>query len=299
MGLSLVFLAAGFGSRFGGGIKQIEPVGPNGEVLMDYAAHDALKAGFDRIIFIIRRDIEVEFRDRVGRRMEKRCDVSYAFQQIDDLPSGFAVPQARTKPWGTGHAVLACRNLINGPFCVLNADDYYGARAFRDIAAFLNTPAAPDGRLHACMAGYVLGRTLSPGGAVTRGICDVQDGVLTGIRETRGITMQDGMPCAQGRIIDPASTVSMNIWGLPAAFIDYLRDGFEPFLRGIAVENANSSEYLLPDIVADMLDAGRGDVRVLPTEDRWFGMTYASDREMARRCVKDLILNKIYPQKME
>ena len=299
MSITLAFLAAGFGSRFGGGIKQIEPVGPNGEVLMDYAAYDALKAGFDRIVFIIRRDIEAEFRDRIGRRMERRCDVQYAYQQIDDLPDGFAVPDGRRKPWGTGQALLACRNVIREPFCVLNADDYYGAQAFYDVAAFLKSPMKQDGRLHACMAGYVLDKTLSPSGAVTRGVCNVQDGMLTGICETRGIRIENGLPSVDGRAIDPASIVSMNIWGLPAEFIDYLSEGFAPFLRSLTAENAQTAEFLLPEIIAQMLSSGRGDVRVLPTQDAWFGMTYASDREMARSCVKKLILGQVYPEKMD
>ena len=299
MSITLAFLAAGFGSRFGGGIKQIEPVGPNGEVLMDYAAYDALKAGFDRIVFIIRRDIEAEFRDRIGRRMEKRCDVQYVYQQIDDLPDGFAVPDGRRKPWGTGQALLACRNVIHEPFCVLNADDYYGAQAFYDVAAFLKSPKKRDGRLHACMAGYVLDKTLSPSGAVTRGVCNVQDGMLTGICETRGIRIENGLPSVDGRAIDPASIVSMNIWGLPAEFIDYLSEGFAPFLRSLTAENAQTAEFLLPEIIAEMLKQGRGDVCVLPTQDAWFGMTYASDREMARSCVKKLILKQVYPEKMD
>lgn len=299
MSITLAFLAAGFGSRFGGGIKQIEPVGPNGEVLMDYAAYDALKAGFDRIVFIIRRDIEAEFRDRIGRRMEKRCDVQYVYQQIDDLPDGFSVPDGRRKPWGTGQALLACRNVIREPFCVLNADDYYGAQAFYDVAAFLKSLMKQDGRLHACMAGYVLDKTLSPSGAVTRGVCNVQDGMLTGICETRGIRIENGLPSVDGRAIDPASIVSMNIWGLPAEFIDYLSEGFAPFLRSLTAENAQTAEFLLPEIIAQMLKQGRGDVRVLPTQDAWFGMTYASDREMARSCVKKLILEQVYPEKMD
>ena len=299
MSITLAFLAAGFGSRFGGGIKQIEPVGPNGEVLMDYAAYDALKAGFDRIVFIIRRDIEAEFRDRIGRRMEKRCDVQYVYQQIDDLPDGFSVPDGRRKPWGTGQALLACRNVIHEPFCVLNADDYYGAQAFYDVAAFLKSPKKRDGRLHACMAGYVLDKTLSPSGAVTRGVCNVQDGMLTGICETRGIRIENGLPSVDGRAIDPASIVSMNIWGLPAEFIDYLSEGFAPFLRSLTAENAQTAEFLLPEIIAQMLKQGRGDVCVLPTQDAWFGMTYASDREMARSCVKKLILEQVYPEKMD
>ena len=191
-------MAAGFGSRFGGGVKQIEPVGPNGEVLMEYAVQDALQAGFNRVVFIIRRDIEQMFRDGVGKRVERKCDVEYVYQDLADVPPGIPLPQGRKKPWGTGHAVLACRKVIHEPFCVLNADDYYGAEAFRQIHAYISADARSNSELDCCMAGYVLGNTLSESGAVTRGICKVDAaGRLNEIRETRGILLRDGRPCVE------------------------------------------------------------------------------------------------------
>ena len=303
MKTSLVFMAAGFGSRFGGGVKQIEPVGPNGEVLMDYAVHDALAAGFDRVVFIIRKDIEADFRAGVGRRVEKKCDVEYVYQDISDLPAGFELPDGRKKPWGTGQAVLACRNVIKEPFCVLNADDYYGGEAFRRIHEYisLEKPAA-DG-LDLCMAGYVLGNTLSESGGVTRGLCRVNEsGKLQGLVETKGIVVENGAPCApdaNGRLcgLDPASVVSMNIWGMPAAFIDYLEEGFVPFLSALG-EDALSAEYLLPTIVGGMIEADRGSVQVLPTGDKWFGMTYAQDKKQTQDKIRELIAAGRYPEKL-
>ena len=302
MKTTLVFLAAGFGSRFGGGVKQIEPVGPNGEVLMDYAVYDALRAGFDRVVFIIRRDIEAEFRSGVGRRVEAKCDVEYAFQELTDLPAPFAVPEGRKKPWGTGQALLACRGVVDGPFCVLNADDYYGAEAFRLIHDCIAESRPRSAGLELCMAGYVLGNTLSDNGGVTRGLCRVNGaGMLEEICETRGIVKQDGAPWVPGdggmRPLDAASTVSMNIWGLPSAFIDYLAEGFVPFLEGMG-ERALSAEYLIPNAVEGMIRAGRGSVRVLPTADKWFGMTYAQDRRSAQEEIRKLIDEGRYPERL-
>ena len=300
MKAELVFMAAGFGTRFGGGVKQLEPVGPNGEVLMDYAVHDALAAGFERVVFIIRKDLEAEFRSGVGRRTEKKCDVEYVFQDTADIPAGFDHLLDRKKPWGTGQAVLACRNAVKGPFCVLNADDYYGSEAFRRIHRFLSGDQINSGRLQLCMAGYVLGNTLSESGAVTRGLCRVDEGGrLTGIRETRGIVLENGRPVAplEGVMtaLDPAASVSMNIWGLPGNFMDYLQEEFVPFLRDLK-ENAMDAEFLLPTIVGKMIREGRGDVQVLPTGDRWFGMTYAQDKLLAQKRIRELIAEGVYPQ---
>ena len=301
MSTTLMFMAAGFGTRFGGGVKQIEPVGPHGEVLMDYAVHDALKAGFDRVVFIIRRDIEEEFRSGVGRRTEARCAVEYVYQELTDLPAGFTCPAGRRKPWGTGQAVFACRNVIDGPFCVLNADDYYGAEAFRRIHDYITKKADPN-KLDLCMAGYVLGNTLSASGAVTRGLCRMDDqGRLEAIRETRGIVLEDGTPCApingEMRRLDPRVPVSMNIWGMPAAFIDFLADGFESFLTRVS-EDDMDTEYLIPVAVGEMIRSGRGSVRVLPTEDRWFGMTYAEDKRLTQTRISELIAEGAYPEKL-
>ena len=298
---TLAFMAAGFGSRFSGGVKQIEPIGPNGEVLMDYAAHDALKAGFSRLVFIIRRDLEKDFRDGVGKRWENKCDVEYVFQSLDDLPAGFSVPEGRKKPWGTGQAVLALKNAVNEPFCVLNADDYYGPQAFVQIHKFITAPENRDG-MKCCMAGYVLGNTLSESGTVTRGICRTDaNGNLTSIDETRGLIIENGLSGVRSDSgftpVDPAAPASMNIWGLPAAFLDYLSDSFIPFLKNIP-EGDITSEFLMPDIMGSMVRAGEGSVKVLPTSDRWFGMTYAQDKIQAKENIRALIAAGAYPEKI-
>lgn len=298
MKASLVLMAAGFGSRFGGGIKQIEPVGPNGEVLMDYAVHDALAAGFNRVIFIIRKELEQAFREGVGKRVEKKCDVEYVYQDVSDLPAGFALPEGRKKPWGTGQAVLACRNVINEPFCVLNADDYYGAEAYRQIYNYLASDRPKTDKLDLCMAGYVLGNTLSMSGAVTRGLCKVgADGKLQGLVETKGIELVNGQPCAKGAPLDAGATCSMNLWGMPAEFIGYLQDGFRPFLENLG-DDVLGAEYLLPTIVGGMIEKGEGTVAVLPTNDKWFGMTYSEDKELTQKEIARLIAQGAYPEKL-
>lgn len=299
MNTSLVFMAAGFGTRFGGGVKQLEPIGPNGEVLMDYAVYDGLRAGFDRVVFIIRKDLEADFRAGVGKRTEAKCDVRYVYQALDDLPEGFA-PGGRKKPWGTSHAVLACRDVVQEPFCVLNADDFYGRETFQRIHDWMIAPG--HGALELCMAGYVLGNTLSESGAVTRGLCRVSErGELQAIQETRGIVLEGGIPCTmsdgQMRALDPASTVSMNIWGLTPAFLQYLEAGFERFLRGLSPDDF-SSEYLLPAAVGELIREGRGHVRVLPTAERWFGMTYAADKLQTRRKIQEMIDGGVYPREI-
>lgn len=297
MSVSLVLMAAGFGSRFAGGIKQIEPVGPNGEVLMDYAVYDALQAGFDRVLFIIRREIEDEFRERIGRRAERKCDVEYVFQSLQDLPAGYTVPNGRTKPWGTGQAVLACRKVLHEPFCVLNADDFYGRSAFRKMYAYLSEQHPEVNGMDCCMAGYLLGNTLSPNGAVTRGICTLDaDERLVDIRETRKIALENGRAVCRGTALDMNSPVSMNMWGMPAAFVDYLEEGFPVFLD--ALGNAERSEYLLPDAVGRMVSEGNGSVKVLPTQEKWFGMTYAEDKRLTQRCIAELISRGVYPEKL-
>ena len=300
MKATLVFLAAGFGSRFSGGIKQLAPIGPNGEVLMDYAVHDALHAGFDRVVFIIRRDIEELFRDSVGRRIEQKCDVEYAYQSLDDLPAGFSLPEGRTKPWGTGQALMACRKLLDEPFCVLNADDYYGAHAFEQMYASLENVRFADEKLHCSMAGYVLANTLSHCGGVTRGLCrtDVH-GQLKAIREVKGILLHEGRPCVEEggelRRLDGNTQVSMNFWGLPAEFLPYLEERFPAFL-GRVPEGDLKAEFLLPTIIGEMIEMGRGGVQLIPTHEIWFGMTYAEDRQLARERIADLIAIGAYPE---
>lgn len=298
---TLAFMAAGFGSRFGGGVKQIEPVGPHGEVLMEYAVYDALRAGFDRVVFIIRRDIEAQFRDGVGRRVEKKCDVAYAYQDVNDVPGGFSLPEGRKKPWGTGHAVLACRELIHEPFCVLNADDYYGTEAFERIHAYISAEDRRPG-LDCCMAGYVLGNTLTESGGVTRGICKLdEDSRLREVRETRNVVLRNGMPCiemeGEARALDANAVVSMNIWGLPADFIGYLEECFPSFLERLGEDDC-TSEFLLPTIISRMVHRGDGTVKVLPTVGKWFGMTYMQDKLLTQQKIRELIDRGRYPEEL-
>ena len=279
MKTSLVIMAAGIGSRFGKGIKQLEPVGPGGEIIMDYSIHDALEAGFDRVVFIIRRDLEADFREIIGNRIEKICPVAYAFQEKDALPAGFTCPEGRQKPWGTGQAVLACKGIVNEPFLVINADDYYGKEGFRLAHDFLVENAGSKGKF--CMPGFILKNTLSENGAVTRGVCRVENGYLAGVTETGGL-VHDGAGAAVEKDgvktpIDPSSIVSMNMWALTPDFFDELESGFTAFLSALAPEDLKA-EYLLPMVIDGMIRSGKATVRVLPTNDRWFGVTYQEDK---------------------
>ena len=235
---ALVIMAAGIGSRFGKGIKQLAPVGPNGEIIMDYSIHDALEAGFNKVVFIIRKDLEEEFREVIGNRIEKITEVKYAFQALEDLPEGFEKPADRTKPWGTGQAVLAAKNVLSEPFMVINADDYYGKEAYVKVHDYLIQEQPQDGILHICMAGFRLGNTLSDNGSVTRGICHIENGALTGVTETHDIfkTADGAETRSEGREpvkLNVKDLVSMNMWGLTPAFMDTLEKGFVDFLSEI------------------------------------------------------------------
>ena len=278
--LSLVILAAGIGSRFGG-VKQLERVGPNGEIIMDYAVRDAVAAGFERIVFLIRRDIDRDFRAVIGDRIEVWCaergvEVVYAYQEKTDLPEGFTCPEDRARPWGTGQAVLACRGTIDGPFAVCNADDYYGRQAFRDIACHLR---AGNGW---CLAGFQLKNTLSCFGGVTRGICRVDGaGKLLSVTETRGVCVED-----LGTRLDPETCVSMNMWGFGPEFLELLAEKFVLFLEKHGKEK--DCEFLLPEIVDELLREGRATVQVLPTADRWYGMTYREDIPIVKEALSKL-----------
>ncbi|MBQ4426249.1 MAG: NTP transferase domain-containing protein [Oscillospiraceae bacterium] len=295
MKTTLVIMAAGLGSRFGEGIKQLTPVGANGEIIMDYSIHDAVEAGFERIIFVIRRDIEKEFREAIGERIEKVCDrlgvtVDCAFQALDDLPEGFSLPEGRKKPWGTCHAVLACRDLIDSPFAVINADDYYGKEAFRLVHGFLkNAESASE----LCMAGYILKNTLSESGGVTRGVCKVdQTGRLKRIDETRHIEKTAEGARADGVDLDPDSIVSMNMFGLPLQFMEALERGFGDFLSQMA--DPMTSEFLIPIFVNRLLLDGKITVKVLETHDKWFGMTYKEDTEGVREAFREYVEKGVY-----
>ena len=304
MKTTLVIMAAGIGSRFGGGIKQLEPVGVNGEIIMDYSIYDAMEAGFDKIVFVIRRDIEKDFMEVIGERIEKICaergvEVAYAFQSMDSLPGGFVKPAGRKKPFGTGQAILACDGLIDGPFAVINADDYYGKEAYVRLHEFLSA-CDEDHPADYCMAGFILKNTLSDNGGVTRGICQVNDdSYLTHIVETKNIMKTEGGASVDGKAVDPESYVSMNMWGLTPQFMDILREGFVDFLKeayGNGTEE--SAEYLLPTIIGDLLSQGKVTVRVLPTHDKWFGVTYKEDKASVTESFRDLIQKGVYKEKL-
>lgn len=266
---TLVILAAGIGSRFGG-IKQLEPVGPNGEILMEYSVHDAIRAGINKIVFLIRHDIEEDFRNAIGSRVERYCkernvEVAYAYQEKTDLPEGFTCPADREKPWGTGQAMLCCKHMVNEPFVVLNADDYYGKQAFSLLVDHLQKKSGW------CLAGFRLANTLSCHGGVTRGICQVDaEGQLQSVIETRDITKED-----LNVSLDPQCCVSMNMWGFTPEIFTLLEEKFLPFLQTCSRDAAK--EFLLPEVMDELLKEGKAKVKVLPTNDQWYGMTYRED----------------------
>lgn len=297
---ALVIMAAGIGSRFGKGIKQLAPVGPNGEIIMDYSIHDALEAGFNKVVFIIRKDIEEEFRTVIGNRIEKITEVEYAFQALEDLPEGFEKPEDRTKPWGTGQAVLAARKVLSEPFMVINADDYYGKEAYVKVHDYLVQEQEADGVMHICMAGFRLGNTLSDNGSVTRGICHIEDGALTGVTETHDIyKTESGAETrseeGQAEELDVNSLVSMNMWGLTPKFMDVLENGFVEFLNEIKPGDIKK-EYLLPEMVDRLIKAGKAKVDVLETKDTWFGVTYQEDKASVIAAFEKLVKDGVYPE---
>lgn len=294
---SLVVLAAGIGSRFGG-VKQLKSVGPAGEIIMDYSIYDALEAGFNQIVFIIRRDIAEDFHRIIGHRIEAVCaarqvKVVYAYQEREELPGSFVCPAERTKPWGTGQALLACKDLLHGPFVVLNADDYYGRSVFSMMLRWLKTlPRDSVGRY--CLAGFRLGNTLSDVGGVTRGVCQVDErGYLTRVMETRNIRATATGAESDGTALDPQAWVSMNMWG----FTPDVFDGLEPDFIGFLQEHGTDpkSEFILPDVVDGMLSRGQASVQVLPTEEAWLGMTYQQDVPVVAAAFEEMTRQGIYP----
>jgi hypothetical protein len=271
---------------------------------MDYSIHDAMEAGFNKVVFVIRKNMLEDFRQVIGDSIEKLIPVAYAFQEIDDLPEGFLVPEGRTKPWGTGQAILACKDIVKEPFAVINADDYYGKDAFRKVHEYL---VAVDGnteeRYQFCMAGFVLKNTLSEHGGVTRGICHLDgQGGLAEIKETKNIVKTADGAAVQAEdgtreALDPDNLVSMNFWGFTPDFIEELQQGFERFLGGIS-GNEQKAEYLLPTIVDGLLREGRVDLTVLPSEDHWFGVTFKEDVPYVQQAIRDLIAEGVYSEKL-
>lgn len=303
MDATLVVMAAGIGSRFGGGIKQLAPVGPGGEIIMDYSIYDAKEAGFNKVVFIIRHDLEKDFKEIIGDRIKKHIDVDYAFQELDDLPEGFTCPKDRTKPWGTGQALLSVKGLVNEPFIVINADDYYGKEGFKVVYDYMKNHMKENGeKLDLCMAGFVLKNTLSDNGGVTRGVCKADaDNKLVDVTETFDIELKDGVLSAvdenkQKRDVDLNDIVSMNMWGLTPKFLDILEEGFPKFLKSMT--NELKSEYLLPSVIDEAIKSGKASVEVLKSHDKWFGVTYKEDKELVVNSIRALVDKGVYPEKI-
>jgi NDP-sugar pyrophosphorylase family protein len=294
---TLVVMAAGMGSRYGG-LKQVEAIGPRGETLLDYSVFDAHRAGFSRVVFVLRRDIEAAFRDRLGRALESRIETAYAFQELDDLPPGLAPPRGRTRPWGTAHALLCARREVDGPFAVINADDFYGAEAYRLL--FERLSRARAGRLF--LVGYRLEETLSEHGHVSRGICEIADGDrLTAVVErTRVQRFPDGIRYAteddRWLSLSADSVVSMNLWGLAPDLFEPVGEVFREFVERNL--DSDSAECHLPTVVNALVERHAADVRVLHTGGRWFGLTHREDRSSARERIAELIRRGDYPERL-
>ena len=291
----LLIMAAGLGSRYGG-LKQIDKIGPNGEVLLELAVHDAIKAGFEKIVFILRKEIEAEFKNLIGNKLEKYAEVKYAIQEIENLPNGYKVPNERTKPWGTGQAILCARDIVDAPFVVINADDFYGQEAFRKIYEFLinNKDENTYG-----MIGYKLSNTLSENGHVARGVCKVKSGYLEEVVERTKIIKkgeaafytEDDENWAE---LDYNSTVSMNMWAFNTNIFEELEVGFKKFLDTEVKLNPKKSEYFIPSVVSNLLSENRISVKVMESGDKWYGVTYKEDKYIVRRAIENLIKEGVY-----
>lgn len=297
MNATLVVLAAGLGSRFKGGIKQLEPLGPSGEIIMDYSIFDAKQAGFDKVVFIIRKDIRDAFDKMIGNRIKQHIAVDYVYQELDCLPQGYTCPENRVKPWGHGHAVCCCKGVVNEPFVVINADDYYGKQAFVQLYEKLGQMQQQSGKLSIAMAGFKLKNTLSEFGSVNRGVCKVAGDKLESICETYEIRRESDGKVHSGKtentILDESSIASMNIWACPPEFIDKLSERFTAFLeKNIRDEKA---EFLLPSAIEEMIESGELECSVVSSNDRWFGVTYAQDTPVVKAKLKELTDKGVYP----
>ena len=299
----LVIMAAGMGSRYGG-LKQLDPVGEHDQVILDYSMFDARRAGFETVVFVIKREIEEEFKARVGRRVERHMDVKYVFQSMDDLPQGYAVPEGRTKPWGTAQAALAARHVVDGPFAIINADDYYGPAAYREICDYLC--AHGDGERYAyAMVGYRVRNTVTEHGSVARGVCEVDSGgVLVDIHE-RTVVEKDGNDARYTEDGGKSWTalvgdtlVSMNMWGFTRSFLDEAQARFPAFLDKALTEAPLKAEYFLPTVVDQLIREGRAEVRVLPSEDKWYGVTYREDKPSVTAAIAAMTQAGLYPEEL-
>lgn len=307
MQTTLLIMAAGIGSRFGGGIKQLEPVDDSGHIIMDYSIHDALAAGFNKVVFIIRKDIRDAFHDAIGKRIEGICnelniEFAYAYQELDDLPKGIEKPAKRSKPWGTGQAVLVCKDIIKEPFVVINADDYYGKEAFVKVHDYLVEEHPASDKLDFCMAGFLLENTLSENGGVTRGICSVNEqGHLTKVTETKNIVKTAEGAAVQAEdgsltAVQAHCPVSMNMWGFTPEIFGILEKGFAEFLG--ALKDQTKGEYLIPTVVDQLIQTGVCNVTVLESRDKWFGVTYKEDKPLVVRSFRELIDAGVYKERL-
>lgn len=297
----LVIMAAGMGSRYGG-LKQIDPVDADGHIIMDFSIYDAKRAGFEKVVFIIKKAIEKEFKEGIGDRISQYMDVEYAYQELDKLPKGFLVPEGRVKPFGTGHAILSAKDIIDGPFAVINADDYYGVHAFQEIYHYLSANE-DDNVYRYAMVGYILSNTLTDNGYVSRGICEMDsEGYLTGITERTHIekreegveyTEDDG---ASWVSISPDSIASMNLFGFSASMMKELEERFPAFLEKGLQENPMKCEYFLPSVVGELIGEQKATVKVLKSTDRWYGITYKEDKQAVVDAIQKLKDEGIYPQ---
>ncbi len=300
---ALIIMAAGMGSRFGG-LKQVTPLGPSGELIIDYSIHDAMEAGFERIVFVIKHEIEDVFKEFIGNRIEKIVQTDYVFQELAELPEGYSIPEGRVKPYGTAHAVWCCKDVVKGPFMVINSDDYYGKDCFKHVYNFI-TKTTSDSVKHLAMAGYILENTLTENGSVSRGVVELGDNMLVkGIRELTKIELRDGQPMYtedDGKTWEPLdrkSYVSMNCWGYPAGMFDlfdkYLKEFFETTVKA----NPLKGEFYLPIMADQMSKAGIADITVLPVSDKWFGVTYAEDKPKVMAALKNLADTGVYAQNL-
>lgn len=299
---TLLVLAAGMGSRYGG-LKQMDPMGPNGETVLDYSVYDAIRAGFGRVVFIIREDFATDFKEQVGAKFADKIEVDYAYQDLNDLPAGFSLPEGRTKPWGTTHAILAARNIMSTPFAVINADDFYGSDSFQQITSYFDeTAKSSDGIDHYCMVGYKLANTLSDHGNVNRGICSDVDGFLKDVEEHLDIEVESDGICRGENLAGERVTLStdciasMNFWGFPPSIMIDLEEHFTAFLKERGEEM--KSECYIPTVVDEMLKSGKADCNILETSSSWFGVTYPQDKEMVVSSINKLIDQGDYPSQL-
>lgn len=298
----LIVMAAGMGSRYGG-LKQMDPVGSAGELIIDFSLYDAVYAGFKKVIFIIKKEMEEDFRALIDNRAGRFIEVEYAFQDLSSLPPGYAVPEGRVKPWGTSHAVLCCKDMVSGPFAVINADDYYGSGAFHSMYEFLEQ--AEDGDKYCySMVGYRLENTLTEHGHVARGVCETtENGYLAGITERTKIMWRNGgIQFTENEVdwesVPEGTTVSMNFWGFTPSMMKEIEERFPAFLDKVLVENPLKGEYLLPRTVDQLLKEDKATIKILPSKDRWFGVTYKEDRESVVNALQSMKDKGLYPEKL-